>query len=1124
MSGSLMPGLGDASLMPFVNPAADEFPWASYLSDENTIAWWKFDETADGSPFADATGNGFTMLNGGVSEAQKGIFNYAIYLDGGTDYTKTTLAAPLNIGRNLTVDIIAKRMDAGTGCIIGYWNFGGGPAGVIKKVGWVIGVSGTDVYFNVRTKNHPNYPLDYFGVAATFDRDDMPVGNWYFLRATYDGLYAKLYGMDLTAGETTLVEKASKKTYGGDISYRLGVYDTLAIGALNFDNNPANGQDHFRGHVDQCAISNVIRTYAYGYKDILPTETEVVNIGRLYDRYDNIYCKKIHADNNLLNPPENTCFVSPSYSDDPGSRTFSTIQAAIDHANSQSPADDDRWLIVIEAGEYEEVITLSSHIYLVGRSVEDCIIKNSSKITHITTEYTGFENLTFEATGTEDILTISLGAPGRYPRFHNCKFVGTDDANTVRSSVGGQAIFELCIFENTASNNIIGVDNNGNNDFRFHHCRITGVVDVDGGSVNFEHTDITGSVELSGSSDFNFEKSSVTNTAGHALVMNTTGDVYICSTTLVAAGLSGGTNYRTMNITAQPASCFICSTAHKWSVAQPNYLFYSSVAFQFYGKDNGYQRGMNGNCRNLCTGIRRVSSIGDEYNIIQQAINAAVSGNVVEVSAGTYTEQITMKAGVVVQGINKSACILQRSSEPIAPWTTGDGATKVKDMTVKVTTPGSTIVELRAGYRDLFEDCSFEDGIVKLVGANLFGFPQFEFEKCTFVNSGGNVIEAAGTTNSPVFLILKNCLIFEDSLGISWTIVKSAGGRNELKLQNTDMRWGRINVTSSVDLYISGGVHYNEGGNPNIMSATTGRVEISKATYENDGATPISFTGNPSAFVFANNVIVGSTSYDITSTVSVTNATVSGNVMVNGMDGNIKINSATKLVQGGVDFYKDLVEALASVNTDNCTVQLNADQTIAAALTPPSYAILIDGQNQFAITRAAGSPLMTLGDNDNVKFVNIDLVGSIDISGDAAKLFLADHTYLVGLIDIISGNGSTRIDLDQCKVEGDASDQYCIRIADADPVIVVKRAYLKGDAGDPAVYWAAANDNVKLAYATVMHGSLGANNPFGRSAAQTPNYASHHCAYNSDPETGAIWTNLIAAGQRFDTLDVDADY
>lgn len=1410
MSGSLMPGLGDASLMPFVLAPPSEFPWSSYLSDINTIAWWKFDEVADGANFADSSGNGFTMINGGVNEGVDGVFNYSIYFDGIIDYTKTTMTPLLNIGRNLTVDLVLRRQDLGTGCIASCFNYGGGAAGATKKVGWAIGIGASTCYFVVRTKGSPLHPFDYLGVTAEFDRDLLPLDDWCFLRVTYDGLDSKMYSMNLSAGETELVERVNKRTHGGDIFYKNAIYDTLSLGALFFDLNPAVGLEHFRGSIDQVAISNVIRKYAYGYHDILPAVTEVTNIGRRFDRFDNIYCRKIHADNNLLNPPENTCFVSPSYVDDPGERTFSTVQAAIDHAGAQSPADDDRWLVFIEAGEYDESLNILNHVYLVGRSMEDCIIKNASAVAIVDTQYTGFENLTFEATGSSAIVQVNIaGVPTRFVRFHNCKFVGAAAANMVQSVDGGLAEFDVCFFEN-AGNPVVQVNNVVANNFKFYHCKVTGNVIVQGGSISFQHTNVYGYVSLASASNFSLAHGSVENETGHAILLGTTGTVLISTSTVIAAGLSGGTNYRSLQVTAQPSNCFICSTTFRWFVAQPDYLVYSGIAFTFYGKNNAYQRGMNGNCSNLCTATKEVSTIGSEYNLIQQAINAATSGGLVHINPGTYTEQITMKSGVVVQGVNKNSCILQRSDQPIAPWSLNSGTTKVKDMTLQVTTPGNTIVELRAGYFDLFENCNFEAGTIVLNGPNLTGFPQFEFEKCQFHYDGGNVINASGNTNRNVKIVLKNCKVTEESLGISWTLVKTGGWMNILQLKNTDMLWGRINVTGTVSLLIDGGTHYNEGGNPNIVSATTAVVSISKASYNNSGASIVSFTAAPSTFNFISNTIGSSTTYDLTSTVAVA-ANVVSNVMVNGMQGNVKVINPLKLVGGGVDFYKniqqainacadgetvgitagsyseqlvitdksltlqgvggnaslyattpvidlnktntsnivltlknmdigvsggtnplidmdntnatrylrvlaydgsfytwsnataisldgvgacsfftkncllvgegadhlhiestahvnsylyitqsthdgaryrlskgrvgfenttnindivveagntnaqtwtwlnssfaspitiaataptfrasfctfsrtgenitltavndnldfkncsflsggssfnisatatvdmvvlecpmdtgmegtiqttnpvkevgpgvnsykDVAEALASVKTANCKVVLNEDQVVTAALTPPSYAIMIDGNHQFAITRAAGSPLMTLGANDEVKFVNIDLVGSIDVNGDAAVLQLADHTYLKGLIDIISGNGSTFVKVDQAKIEGDATDLYCIRIADVDPIIVVKRAYLKGDAGDFAIYWTAANDNLKLAYATVMHGSLGANNPFGRSAAQTPNYASHHCAYNSDPETGAIWTNLIAAGQRFDTLDVDADY
>ena len=98
-----------------------------------------------------------------------------------------------------------------------------------------------------------------------------------------------------------------------------------------------------------------------------------------------------------------------------------------------------------------------------------------------------------------------------------------------------------------------------------------------------------------------------------------------------------------------------------------------------------------------------------------------------------------------------------------------------------------------------------------------------------------------------------------------------------------------------------------------------------------------------------------------------------------------------------------------------------------------------------------------------------------------------------------------------------------MRINDADPIIVIKRSYMKSNGANPAIYWdTITNNNLKVAYSKIFHGSLGANNPFGRSGAQTPDYRSHHSVYNLDPQTGAIWTNLITT--EYDVFDVNGDY
>ena len=257
---------------------------------------------------------------------------------------------------------------------------------------------------------------------------------------------------------------------------------------------------------------------------------------------------------------------------------------------------------------------------------------------------------------------------------------------------------------------------------------------------------------------------------------------------------------------------------------------------------------------------------------------------------------------------------------------------------------------------------------------------------------------------------------------------------------------------------------------------------------------------------------------------TVSNAIVLSNTMTKGAGGVGVFQHASpiKNVNGGFDYYTTIQNALDGVSFDNSKIVMHEDQVITAALIPPNYVIIVDGNHQFNITRSAGNPLMILGDNDKVKFVNIDLLGSIDVAGNSVELELADHTFLNGMIDVQSGDVNTQIKLDQCKIVGDASDNYCVRVASANPTIIIKRANLKANLLNPAIYWQVDNDKVKLAYASIIHGSVAGNNPFGRNGALNINYASHHNCYNSNPELDANFVNLITTN--YDVADVNGDY
>jgi len=58
------------------------------------------------------------------------------------------------------------------------------------------------------------------------------------------------------------------------------------------------------------------------------------------------------------------------------------------------------------------------------------------------------------------------------------------------------------------------------------------------------------------------------------------------------------------------------------------------------------------------------------------------------------------------------------------------------------------------------------------------------------------------------------------------------------------------------------------------------------------------------------------------------------------------------------------------------------------------------------------------------------------------------------------------------------------------------------------------NDNLHIRRSKVFHGGLGVNNPFVRTAAQTPNWYGYQNEMNVDPDASGWSFNQIAAGQQ----------
>jgi hypothetical protein len=102
--------------------------------------------------------------------------------------------------------------------------------------------------------------------------------------------------------------------------------------------------------------------------------------------------------------------------------------------------------------------------------------------------------------------------------------------------------------------------------------------------------------------------------------------------------------------------------------------------------------------------------------------------------------------------------------------------------------------------------------------------------------------------------------------------------------------------------------------------------------------------------------------------------------------------------------------------------------------------------------------------------------------------------------------------------------------------VYIDKSYVKGASGSAALQYDVFSgtsidfDDVYLQYTKVFHGSLGSNNPFtGQGTGGTPptcDYAAHDCCFNIEPDVAdsTYLNNTIASAQRFNTIDVNADF
>lgn len=1107
--------------------ANDIYPWPTYLTDVNVKAWWKLDAMTGVDQFLDSSANVNDLTWGPV--AALGTVVGSLYYRGfyfhnpgwpSINVLWRDISPSLQITTNLTADIIFKEeVKQNSSALISCMN-------AAQSVGWEVVLDTINIHFFVRTTTG----LKHLTVS-NFGSSLHSLNEWVHLRATYDGAFLRLYLLNYSRGQNffTLVGSLAAT---GTIVYNTSTYNMFCLGARWFGTygDLYSGHDHFEGILDQVAISDVIRTSIEGYQDVRPLKDVAVNFGNRLRRFDTIFAK------NIIGVVENfdvarTVFVSPGFTQDVDTRRYQTLTAALAYVATQAPTAATPWLVYAYPGIYLENVVMLPYV---GLQMPEGQITGS-----VTVVSNSLVNLDRVVSGALNGIAMLAAETGTAQAWAN--YVETTTAVAVLNQSSTTGVLMANVRQIYIYGSGLGVGDftaNGHmhiqiGDIYLWGNNSTGVISGGGAKPivgSIDHILIgapvnpRGIVVLSGGEvDVNVGELLVPTNVAYIVYGGGTLNLFVNTLSGSEVGAGG-----TVNVTKASHGTNLSNPHGTTFLQLPDTpAAYAASA----GKAPIVNAGVNAlvfqdvfaPTNTLFVSPQFTNDGVRKYTTITAAMAAAVAGNLILVYPGTYVESVTLKANVTLAGIDKVQVIIQQNNtgNPALRYTTfgtRDNIVTVANLTVigYGTSKTFDFIYLGSGQWDYVNvtDVDFKTDSGTSYGQwDKYVYPIFT--RCNFITSGGAGFAWKTTTTASV-----GTFNFCDIGGRALNQTPNA-------LYFTDTRFYSIYATAGAMWLIrcSAGTDEMPAAPYNNFIHSNGCVVLlSNCILTSDGDFyPIRMEQNKTLEI-TDSRVQGVNGYtEIYCDVTVTSSTIKNNTLTTGLPDNLIHNNPIKYVGGGSDFYKTVQGALNGVTANGQKVVINSDQTITAALTPPSYAILIDGNNQFKITRSAGNPLMTLGDNDSVKFVNVDLVGSIDVAGNGAQLFLADHTFLTGMVDVQSGDANTLVKLDQCKVVGDATDLRCIRIADADPTIVVKRSSLKGAAGSPAIYWdgGVTNNNLKLAYTGVIHGSVGANVPFGRNAAQTPTVASHHDAFNADP-FAATWTNSI--GTPYDVVDVDADY
>ena len=224
-------------------------------------------------------------------------------------------------------------------------------------------------------------------------------------------------------------------------------------------------------------------------------------------------------------------------------------------------------------------------------------------------------------------------------------------------------------------------------------------------------------------------------------------------------------------------------------------------------------------------GTITVGSMGCDYTSIQAAIDAASSGDTIEVRAGTYRENLTIEKSLTLKGAGRDQTEIKGKDE-------GKPVIMIEsDQLIEVTIDGFTIAEAKVGT----ERTGKEDGI------HVKGKAKATIKACTISENGDDGLSIGGSANVEVHdnLFLENTLC---GLKVYSSEAKISGTPNEMRGNGADLcgyalaslRKSLVPQTGKAQLNVPG--DYATVQEAIDALAPDGTITIAPGTYE-DGLT-----------------------------------------------------------------------------------------------------------------------------------------------------------------------------------------------------------------------------------------------------------------------------------------------